>query len=264
MSTLLTLVLTKLRTTTERAFEWLTKSRFQTLFLHLPEDMTNFVDEYLEREMSKEDLWQSYSDLTGLQEPYINALRYRMDPLLETISQLKGSIPRLEVYCYQDLRVHIDAHSLSERFLLLETSERVRSKIRISDWRELLEKQLELGTRELDRVAENISLHAEHHPWNVILYDGTLKPFKTIMESMGFMVKIIHLHNYWRSPLEVLAKMARTWGVDNLPDRLIMICIENHLRYLDYVLSFQNIDSAHDRWVSDVLPMSSCVRKQTV
>lgn len=253
MSTLLTLILTKLRKTTKKAIEWLIEGHYQTLFLGLPEDLTNFLNEYLEREISKEEFWQSVSYLTGLQEPYINALRYRMDPLLNTLPQLKDRVPRLEIYCYHNLDYYLDAHTLSEKTLFLETSERIRSKIKVGAWRELLEKKLELNIKSREFIMENISFHAEKHPWNTVLYGGVIKSFKKGMENMGFKVKIIHLHNYWRSPLEVLGNMAQSWGIHNLSDDLIIKCVESHLRYLDYVLLSQDIDFAHDKWVSDNL-----------
>nr|KXH71263.1 MAG: hypothetical protein AM324_00890 [Candidatus Thorarchaeota archaeon SMTZ1-83] len=254
LSKLLTLVGTKLRKTTERAVEWLTKGRYQTLFLDLPEDLTSFVNEYSERRISKEEFWQSYGYLTGIQEPYINALRYRMDSLLEALPDLKNDVPGLEVYCYQDLQCHIDACNLSEKSLLLETCERVRSKVKTDAWRQLLEEQLELSAKRLARIMENISIRIGAHPWNAILYGGEIKSFKQSIEKIGHKVKVIHLHDYWRSPLEVLGNMARSWGIHNLSDDLISGCVESQLRYLDYVLSSRDVDSAHEKWVSDTLP----------
>lgn len=254
LPTLLTLVLTKLRKTTERAIEWLAKGNYKILFLALPEDMTNFVNHYMVGEVSREELWQSYIYLTGLQDPYVNALRYTVDPLLDALHQLKKSIPRLEVYCYHDLEIHMDAHSLLEKSLLLETSERARRRIKISAWRDLFEEQLELTAKGFRRIIENISFHAERNPWTVVLYGGVIESFKRGMEAIGFKVKIIHLHNYWRSPLEVLERMAQHWGIHNLSDDAIARCVEDHMRYLDYVLSSQDIDLAHEKWVSDTLP----------
>jgi hypothetical protein len=248
------LILTQFRKTAERIARWLSKKRYQALFFDLPEDLTPFIRRYVNEEIPLEELWRSYSYLTGLQEPFINALRYTLNPIINVLIQLKHRIPRLEVYCYADLESHLEASRFSERLLLLETGERVRRRIKLNAWRELLRDELELSTMELRWMVQNITEEAEKHSRNAVLYGGMVKPFKVNMEDKGFKVEPIYLQRYWRSPLEVLRTILWVQGIDDVPDEVIVNCVKCHLKYLDYVLSSEYIDTAHGNWTVETQP----------
>jgi len=254
MSTVSALILTRFRETTERVTVWLTKKRYQALFLDLPQDLTTFVRRYVDEEIPLEEFWSSYGYLTGLQEPFVNALRYTLNPILNVLTQLRNRMPGLIVYCYEDLGCHIEDSRLSERLLLLETGERVRRRIKLRAWRDLLRDEYELAAVGLRGMVENIVEEAGKHSRNTILYGGLVKPFKCSMEARGFKVEPIYLQHYWRSPLEVLRTILWVQGVDDVPDEVIMRCIKCHLNYLDFVLSSKDIDTAHGNWTSETRP----------
>lgn len=254
MSTVSTLIVTRFRKTAERVAAWLTKERYQALFLDLPEDLETFVSRHVYEEISLEEFWRSYGYLTGLQEPFINVLRYTLNPILNVLTQLRNRMPELIVYCYEDVRYHLKVCRLSERLLLLEAGERVRRRIKLREWRELLRDELELATVGLRGMVENIVEEAEKHSRNVILYGGLVKPFKSSMEARGFKVEPIYLQHYWRSPLEVLRTILWFQGVDDVPDEVIVRCVKCHLNYLDFVLSSKDIDVAHNKWTSETRP----------
>ena len=228
--------------------------RYEALFLDLPEDLTTFINRYVDEEITLEELWRGYVHLTGVKEPFVNALRYTMDPILNFLAKFKYGMAGLKVYCYQDLKCHIEASRLSERLLLLETGERVRRRVRLEEWRGLLRDELELAVVELRRTVENISEEAGRHSRNAVLYGGLVKPFKNCMEAKGFSVEVVYLQHYWRSPLNALRTLMWIRGVNEVPDELIVKCVRSHLRYMDYVLSSEDIDSAHGKWTSETQP----------
>ena len=248
MPTITALILTRFREGAKKVASWLTKKSYESLFLDLPKELEKFLSVHIEGEAFVEDLWRSYSYLTGFQEPFINAMRYTVDPILDALAQFRSRLHELKVYCYQDLEYYMEARKLSERLLILETKSKMSSRIGVEEWRRLLRDEVEGETSGFVKSVENIAEEAIAHPKSVVLYQGTVKPFKNYMESEGFTVETIYLQHYWRSPLEALRVIARTQGVDHIPDDVIARCVQHHLRYIDYVLSSEDIDAAHEKW----------------
>jgi len=252
--TVLSLIITRFSKASSMAAAWLSRKRYQALFLDLPEDLTSFVRKYMGEEISEVELWRSYGYLTGLQEPFINVMRYRMNHIIDVLPRLKYKMPELEVYCYLDLKCHIEASRLSEKLLLLETRERVRKGIKISEWRELMHDEKELARVGLRRTIENISEVVKKYSKSTVLYGSFIKPFKDCMKSKGFIVEPIYLQHYWRSPLDILRIMIWIRGVEYIQDEMFTRCVKGYLKYLDYVISSDDIDVAHDKWVSETKP----------
>ena len=254
MALVTALILTRFRETAEKAATWLTREHYHALFLNLPEDLTPFIREYMEKELPPERLWRSYGYLTGLQEPFLNALRYHLASILNVLPELRRLIPQLKVYCSQDLACQIEANRLSEQLLLLATRERVRKKIRLTEWRRLLADELELAALGLERLVENVVEGADIHWRNVILYGGLVKPFKDCMEDKGFKVNPVYFQRYWRNPLDVLRILSWAQGVNTVPDEVIRSCVRTYLSYIDYVLASEDVDAAHAKWTSEIQP----------
>ena len=248
------ITLTGLREAAERAVVWMSGKSFESIFLDLPEDLSPYVRAYMDGNMTQQKLWKNYAYLTGLQQPFVNALRYGVEPILNALPRLKDRKPRLEAYCYQDLKSHMESCSLSEKVLLMETVGRVRGKVDVEEWRRVLNQELECVTVGLTRALENIVEGARENPENVVLYSGFTRLFKKRLEEDGFQVKPIHLQHYWRPPLDVLRAIAWLRGVENVSSDLILGCVKSHLRYLDYVISSEDIDTAHARWELEILP----------
>ena len=253
MPTIIALILAKFRKGSERVASWLAREGYDSLFLDLPRDMENFLKTHMDGELSFEGLWRSYGHLTGFQKPFINALRYTIDPIVNALTRLRHRMPDLWIYCYQDLEHHMEAARLSERLLLLETKGRVSGRISVEEWRKLLRDEVECETSGFVKSVENIAEEAIDHSRNVVLYRGMVKPLKSYMEAKEFKVEALYLQHYWRSPLEVLRTIAWTQGVDNVSDDEIRRCVRYHLRYLDYVLSSEDIDGAHEKWILETL-----------
>jgi len=246
------LVLTGLREAAERAVVWMSGKSFGSISLDLPEDLTPYVREYISGRMSQQNLWKNYAYLTGLQQPFVNALRYGAGPILNALPWLKCRMPELEAYCYQDLKSHMESCRLSEKILLMETVGRVRGRVDAEEWRRILSQEFECATVGLARALENIVEVAEDVSENVVLCSGFTRLFKERLEEDGFQVKPIHLQHYWRPPLDVLGAIAWLRGVENVSSDLIVGCVKSHLRYLDYVISSEDIDVAHARWELEI------------
>ena len=135
---------------------------------------------------------------------------------------------------------------------MLETKSRVSSRIAVEEWRTLLRDELECADVGLRKAVENIAEGAMAHARNVVLYRGMVKPFKECMEAEGFSVEAVYFQHYWRSPLEVLRVIAWAQGVENISDDVIARGVQYHLRYLDHVLSSNDVDAAHEKWTLEI------------
>ena len=90
------LILTGLREAAERAVVWMSGKSFGSIFLDLPEDLSPYVRAYMDGSMTQQNLWKNYVYLTGLQQPFVNALRYGVGPILNALPRLKDKMPKLE------------------------------------------------------------------------------------------------------------------------------------------------------------------------
>jgi len=250
MPTIIALILTRFRGGAERVASWLARESYESLFLDLPRDLESFLKAHIGGEASIEELWRNYGYLTGVQKPFINAIRYTVDPILDALAQLHYRMPEHEIHCYQDLENHIEATKLSERLLLMVMRERASGRIRVEEWRTLLRDELECEDVGFRKSVENIAEEALAH--SVVLYRGMIQPLRNYMEAEGFTVEVIYLQHYWRSPLEALRVIAWAKGVDSISDDVIMRCVRCHLRYLDHVLSSEDIDAAHEKWTLEM------------
>lgn len=256
-STVFVLHFAKFRVAAEKIGRWLRSARCRALFLDLPQDVSPFLRAYRDGTLSQERLWQSYRLLTGVKAPFINALRYTLEPVLDQLPLLNRRLPDLAVYGYQDLDGHLQAARLAERLLLLETRERVRRAICIPEWRTLLSAERTFAAERLERVVASIAETAGRHAGSAVLYGGCISRFKHRLEAEGFSVHPVYLHRYWRSPLGALRTLLGIHGINSTPDRVIRHGVAGHLRYLDYVLTSADADVAHHAWVSATLPMGS-------
>ena len=228
-----------------RAVEWLDKLEYESILLDLPEDFTSDVKGYMDEELSLQELWRSYRYLTGFKQPYVNALKYHIGAVLKALRWLKVKIPDLEVYCYLDLKSHLEHNRLIENVILLETVERVHSRIKVDEWRTLLSEEYKCSVKAWIQAMENLDECLRIYEESVILYSGFVRSFMEYLRKECFKFKTIHLQHYWRPPLEALRMLMWMKGLDGVPDDVIISSVKNQLKYLDYVLSSDNIDEAH-------------------
>lgn len=254
MPVITALIHTRFRKGANSAASWLAGNRYESLFLALPTDLEKFLKMYMDAELSEEDLWRSYGYLTGVRLPFINALRYTIDPIITVLPRLRHKAPEPEIYCYGNTESCIEATRLTERVVILESNGRMGGQIDVGGWRALLRDERDLEFSVSQKSLENIAENAVFHSRNVVLSQGMGKSFRRYMEARGFDVEAIYLKHFWRSPLEALRVMVRLQGVDNVSDDVIERCVEGQLRYLEYILSSKDLDTAHEKWTMEMHP----------
>lgn len=226
----------------ERAVEWLKKARYRSILIDLPEDFEPFLRTYMKGECGLEEVWRHYRYLTGLSQPFVDSLRYQMDPLFEYLSR---ETPPEEAYCYHDLSFHVESFKLAEEILLLEYRQRVASGVKAEDWRRILLKEAERSREALERVRENIKEKVKDRGLNVMLYGGYLNALMETLKKDGYSIRVVCLRDYWKSPLDVLRTM---FARREVSDEELMKCVKEQMKYLDLVISHRNVDEAHEKW----------------
>jgi hypothetical protein len=231
-----------------RVTQWLKSNQWSSLFLPLPEDFEPFLSAFSREEITEGQLWQAYAILTGLPEPFINALRYRIDPLIQYLSEICGPRSGRDVFCYHDLRSHVESSKIAEKILLMEFRARAKRRIDPNEWRRILMEELNLARDNWKMLFESIADRAINRSPAVLCYDGSLRRLKSSLLKMGFKAEIINLGTCWRSPLDVLRVMLSNRGPDGVNNAEIEQCVREQISYLNLVMRSRNIDEDHETW----------------
>jgi hypothetical protein len=246
------IVASRFRSSSERASLLLENLDFDAIFLSFPEELGESLNLYSAGDISEEEFWNDYITLTGLSTPFANSLKYKLGPLINKLSLIKLD-HEFTIYCLEDLQHHIQLRGLSERQLLLEFKSRATGKLDADEWRIILSEELETGKLLEEKIVENILEKGINHKNSVIIYSGFVKNLKRELRS-NYEVKVICLEHYWKSPLEVLKTLFASKGVDKIPDNTVKLCVKQHLKYLDYILLYDDVDTAHTIWSKEVKP----------
>jgi len=246
------MVASRFRSSSERASLLLENLDFDAIFLSFPEELSESLNLYSMGKMTEEEFWCDYTALTGLSAPFANFLRYKLEPILNKLPLIKDKHD-FDIYCFEDLRNHVQLKGFIERQLLLEFKSRATGKLYTDEWRTLIREQLAAGKILEEKIAETIQEKSMNHKNSLIIYAGFAKTLKKRLRSK-YNVKVICLENYWKPPLDVLKTLLALKGVDKIPDNLINLCIKQHLKYLDYVLLNDDVDTAHSIWFEKFKP----------
>ncbi|MEM3587065.1 MAG: hypothetical protein QXO71_07095, partial [Candidatus Jordarchaeaceae archaeon] len=120
------------------------------------------------------------------------------------------------------------------------------------EWRTLIREELENGKLLEEKVVETVQEKAKNHKNSVVICTIFIKNLKKRLSA--YSVKVICLENYWKPPLEILKTISASKGIDKIPDNIINLCIKQHLNYLNYVLLYENVDTAHSVWSKEFKP----------
>lgn len=251
MSHITLVVASRFRSSSERASLLLENLNFDSLFLSFPEELSESLNLYSMREMTEEEFWCDYTALTGLSAPFANALRYKLGPILNKLPLIRRKHD-FTIYCFEDLKNHVQLKRFTERQLLLEFKSRATGKVYTDEWRTLIREQLEAGKILEEKIVETIQEKLSHKN-SLIIYAGFVKTLKKKFCSK-YNVKVVCLENYWKPPLDVLKTLFELKGVDTIPDDIVNLCIKQHLKYLDYVLLHDDADTAHSIWFEESKP----------
>lgn len=230
----------------------LENSDFDAIFLGFPEELGESLNLYNTGVLDKEDFWNDYLTLTGLSTPFVNALRYKLEPLINKLPSIKLK-HNFEVHCFEDLQHHTQLRGLTERLLLQEFKSRATGKIDTNEWRIIFREELDTIKLLEEKIVENILEKGVNYKSSVIIYAGFTKNLKRRLSS-NYNVKVICLEYYWKSPLEVLKTLFALRGVDNISDKIVKFCVKQHLKYLDYILLYEDVDTSHAIWVKEFKP----------
>ncbi len=242
------LIVSPFRESSERVCEWLRSKKVDILFIDLPMDLEHTIRYYIEGKINEGEFWNDYAKLTGLQEPYMVALNYWLEPTLKFLPELKNHIPWLKVHCYGDFDYHLWARKMSEKLLILAYRSRVAERIDVENWREIFREDHELSELMENNIIENILENIEPDFENVIVYRGIPKNLKQHLKKAGYPVELVYLQRYWRPPLNVLSLLFWFFGEEHVSDDQIEKCVSAHLKYLDFILTEENLDKAHTPW----------------
>ncbi len=242
----------RFRSSTERASILLETTDFDALFLGFPENFGESLNLYRLGIISEEELWNDYINMTGLSGPFANSLRYRLEPLIKKLPLIAHDHD-FEIYGFEDFQYHIRLRGFAEQQLLLEFKSRATGKINPDEWRALLREELETTKLLEEKIVNNLQEKCAKHNNSVFICAGLVNNIKRKLSPI-FNVKVICLERYWKSPLEVLKTLFILKGFDNIPDNIVKLCIKQHLEYLDYILLYDNIDTAHEAWVRELKP----------
>ncbi|MGQ9721256.1 MAG: hypothetical protein ACUVXA_08045 [Candidatus Jordarchaeum sp.] len=234
---------------------------FDALFLSLPEELGESLNLHSIGQIDKEEFWNDYITLTGLATPFANSLRYKLEPIIDKLPLIKLSHD-FEISCFEDLHHHTRLRGFMERLLLQEFKSRATGKIDTNEWRVIFREELEAIKQYEEKIIGNILEKGLNYKNSVIIYAGFVKNLKRGLGS-NYNVKVICLENYWKSPLEVLKTLFTFRGVDNISDNIVRLCVHQHLKYLDYILLHENVDTSHDVWVKDFKPFKKFQKIET-
>jgi len=237
------LILTGFREASEGALTWIFRERPSPLLIDLPQDFTVSLERLYEGRMTIEEFWSEYQFLTGLEEPYVNSIRRTIGLILNSLPGLKAEVPSLEFVCYLDLKEHLRLMEMSEKLLLLEASARMSSRLRLDEWRRLLAEELRRLQSAWKKASENLLESLRRGAKNAVLYRGIPRTLIERLAKEGYNVKPVYFQSYWRPPLDVLRRIIREHGVDWIPDEVLAFCVSSHLRYLDYVISSEDLET---------------------
>ncbi|MFX0135052.1 MAG: hypothetical protein ACFFDN_15530 [Candidatus Hodarchaeota archaeon] len=243
------LYLTKLRISSYNLCNYLKcfPDNCKALFLDFPTDLEGSIEKYFYREISVKKLWNYFQELTDLKEPYINALKYAMNPILEYLPDFLDKVSNLKLYCYQDLYFFKNNMDLNEKYLLLTYRVKATNKIEIPEWRNLLYDEVETGKAYYLKNLSYILRNLNENGGNIIIFRNFIKKLRDeLLRIKKSKLKTIYLMNYWRSPLEYL--LFQVFLKNKVSDNLIKICVKEHVRYIDFILTSNSLDDAHLKW----------------
>ncbi len=246
-------VLNKLRESSLKFAEVIHKSlNIPDIFLICFPNLTiKLIEDYGKGIVSNQEFWEDWKQLFGLTDPFVNALQNQLDPVLQVIPFLFKKKPEIRIIPYQDNYYFQMTEQFKEQIFLLTYKTRVTKKINLKAWKELLHDDYEWTESQNEKNIENILKNLQNKNQSAILYQGSARNLRKILKLKGYHPKMKYLMKYWRAPLEVLTYLIGLKGIQNIPERCIDQCIQEHVSYIDFILTEPSIDAAHKRWTNE-------------
>ena len=232
----------------EKVGRWLKETYWSSLFLNLPVESERYITAYVERKIDQREFWNYFTLLTGFAEPFINSLKLRFQPILESLKDI--SLSEREIHCYSDLKSYIEEKKIQEKILLLQFRLRTTSRLDMKEWKDTLIEEIKISEDSWRRAAYRIFSETEEMSQNTILCGGYLNSIKSHLSKPNNEIEFILLDDYWKSPLDILRTIIWKHGRENIDEKKIELNLKLQKSYIDLVLTSENIDEAHETWTN--------------
>ncbi|MHA1266677.1 MAG: hypothetical protein ACTSRS_15685 [Candidatus Helarchaeota archaeon] len=252
-------ILNKLRSTSIRIAKWVSESFWipNTIFLNFPRSSYNLLIRYFQGSIPLQEFWQQFREYYNLTPPFIHAMRYKFDPILQAINFISIHSSYLEIFPYESDYSFQVTTQFSEQILLLLYRARVSKKIALDTWKEVLYDEFQWNRSSHEKNKAFILQNLRGRIPSLIFYQGNAKDLKESLWRADYKVQMKHFGTYWRAPLEVLTYLFALKGFYNVSNSQILRCIKEQLSYLDIILQTPSLDRAHKRWAQRFRILSS-------
>jgi len=227
---------------------WLRETYWNSLFINLPAESERYITAYVEGKIDQREFWKYFTLLTGFAEPFINSLKLRFQPILESIKDI--SLNKREIHYYSDLKSYIEEKKIQEKILLLQFRLRTTSRLDLKEWKHTLIEEIKVSEDSWQRSADKLLSEAKEIYPNIILCGGYLNSIKSYLKKPNNKIEFILLDDYWKSPLDILRTIIWKYGIENIDEKKIELYLKLQKRYLDLVLTSKDIDEAHETWTN--------------
>jgi hypothetical protein len=215
--------------------------------VEIPIDMQRTVERFFDFDRSLDQFWSEYERATGLARPFIRAARYSWDHFLLELRKAKLVKPELKVACYGSVEDEKDRSRLSEKLLALELRSKI-SRIDVKEWRGYLAEELLSSQSNFKSAYDRLVWRLRGGLKRAVLWCGSASPIVNVLRKNGCPLQVRYTVTYFKPPLVAFLAVARIRGLDNITDREIESGVKIHLQYLNFVISSENLDTAHKRW----------------
>jgi len=238
-----------IKAATSQAVKLLKSLDYEVLFLNFPKDWQDAVQELAEGapyDRVKEMIQELTPDLTTSWE-------YAAEPLLKFLRGVVLRQPKLRVYCYKDPEVNRIRTRFSEETTMLIFRYFSTGRMKgLGEWERLLNSYLESNSKALEEEVTFVIEKIKRESGICIAgFDG--KYIKKGLQEAGYDVELQYLHvPYHFTPVEVLMREAPRSTI--FSERMVEL-LQHHAHFIgDYVLTAENYDQAHRKWMWNTAP----------
>jgi len=251
MDLTLTIISTpSLRSSVKRAVEYLERTSFDRLLLPFPEAFNHLLQRLIRGEASLDELLSEASEMGCLPEP-MGYFKHLYEPLMRAMPIMKKRLPGLDVSCYRDSEdaSKVNALAVYKASLTLYTA--INGKVRVREWRSLLEEELEVDEASIRDAAKNII--GACSPFSRVICMAHLEGRHLYQRLKEAIRRIRHRYiglPYIFTPLEALKRLISIRGLSGIPDEVIEEGVKLHVEYVrDYVVPSRELEAGYVRWL---------------
>jgi len=230
-------------------------NKWDKFLINCPASTQKLIENYTKGELLNREFWDSWQELFNLADPFVNAIRYQLEPIIQILPFLLKQNPEMQIISYLDDTYFQITEQFKEQILLLTFKTKVTHKINIEAWKEVLYDDFQWSKSYSEKADATILKNMSGKHQILILYQGSIKNLKNTLADKGYSPKVRYSGNYWRAPLEVLSYLTGLKHLQNIPDSCIQHCIEAHLLYINLIIIKSTLDEAHRQWMNNTFKL---------